>query len=64
MAISAFACKKDSIPSPWGAMVGLSLPNKVPSHPNRNMKHYKTLEILSIFNIKPPGTNVIPPTWT
>jgi len=32
-----------------GALVGLAPPNKVPSSPNRNMKHYKALESLSNF---------------
>jgi len=34
--------------------VGLAPPNKAPSPSNLNMKHYKLVEILSNFNVKPP----------
>jgi len=38
-----------AVPSPWGVYGGLSPPNKVLSPQNRNMKHYKSLEVLSTF---------------
>jgi len=42
--------------------VGLSPPNKVPSPPNRNMKHYNSLEILSNIKYQPPRNKQSP--WT
>jgi len=60
-----------AVPSPRGALVGLSSSNKAPSPPNWNMKHYKLVEYLSNLNVKPPRTNVkssphkrkAPPYW-
>ena len=42
-------------------LVGLAPPNKAPSPPNWNLKPYKSVEFLSIFNVKPPCANVKPP---
>ena len=42
------------VPSPRGGSGGLSPPNKTPSLPNWNMKHYKLVEILSKLNVKSP----------
>ena len=43
-------------PSPvaTGGFGELSPPNKVLTPQNRNMKHYKSLEILSTFDLKSP----------
>ena len=49
------------VPLPRGVLVGLAPPNKSPSPLNWNLKHYKSVEFLSIFNVKPPCTNVKPP---
>ena len=54
----------ESVPSPRGALVGLSPPNKVlsPPKPNRNMNLYKPLEVLSTFQYQaPPARTQIPP---
>ena len=58
----------NSVPSPQGSFGGLSSPNKAPSPPNWNMKHYKSVEFLSIFRISShpaqtqnPHTNANPP---
>jgi len=44
-----------------GAFVGLASPNKTPRPPNWNLEHYKSVEFLSILNIKPPSINAKPP---
>jgi len=44
-----------------GDLVGLSPPNKAPSPPNWNIKHYKLVEYFSSLNVKPHYTNVKPP---
>ena len=49
------------VPSPRGGFCGLSPPDKAPSPPNWNMKHYESMEFLSIFSVKPPATNAKPP---
>jgi len=41
-------------PVATGGFGGLSLPNKAPCPPNWSMKHYKSVEFLSNFNVKPP----------
>jgi len=41
-----------------GAWCALPPPNKAPSPPNWNMKHYKLVEFLSNLNVKTPCTNV------
>ena len=47
-----------------GALVGLASHKKVPSPPNRNMKHYKPLEFFTIFGMSSPAwTNVKPLYW-
>jgi len=44
------------------AFGGLSPPNKAPSPPNLNMKHYKSVEILQIFRVSsPPEQTQSPP---
>jgi len=45
-----------SVPSPpgEGALVGLAPPKQSSKPPNWNMKHYKSEEFLSNFNIMPP----------
>ena len=41
-------------PRGGGAFGGLSPPNKTPSPPNWNTKHYKSVEILSMFRVSSP----------
>ena len=41
-------------PVATGGFDGLISPNKDPSTPNWNMKHYKLVEFLSKLNVKPP----------
>ena len=41
----------NQIPLTWGSFRGLSPPNKAPSPPNWNIKHYKPVEFLSIFRM-------------
>jgi len=43
-----------SSPVATGGFGGLSSPNKAPSLPNWKKKHYKSMEILSNLNAKPP----------
>ena len=43
-----------SVPSPQGGFGGLSCPNKGLSPPNWNVKHYKSVEVLSIFRMTSP----------
>jgi len=44
-----------SVPSPRREVFGgLSPPNKAPRPPNWNLKHYWSVEFLSLFNVKPP----------
>ena len=56
-----------SVPSPRGALVGLAPPNKAPSPPNWNIKHYKFVEFLSNLNVKPPlherKPSLLTPFW-
>jgi len=43
---------------------GLNPPNKAPSPPNWNVKHYKLVEFLSIFRISsPPALTQSSPHW-
>jgi len=45
----------------WGAFGGLAAPNKAPSPSNWNMKHYRSVEILSFLEYKaPPHTPKAP----
>jgi len=50
-------------PVATGGIGGLTPPNKAPSPPKWNMKHYKLAEFLWNANVKPPCTNVKPPYW-
>jgi len=44
------------------AFRGLDPPNKTPSPPNSNMKHYKSIKILSMFRVSsPPAQTQSPP---
>ena len=42
------------VPSPWGASVGLYPQTKLQAPPNWNVKHYKSVEFLSIFRMSSP----------
>jgi len=44
-----------------GTLVGLAYPNKAPSPPNWNRKHYKSVKSCHFHNVKPSCTNVEPP---
>ena len=48
------------IPSTWG-LLGLHPPNKAPSPPNWNMKHYKSVEFCQFLERQAPHTNANPP---
>jgi len=52
---------RDAVPSPWGASVGLAPPKQSSKPPKLKLKHYKSVEFLSIFNVKPPRTSANPP---
>jgi len=47
----------------WGTLVGLATLNKAPSHPNLNMKHYESMEFLSIFEWQAPPHKRKTPYW-
>ena len=53
-----------TVPSSWGALVGLVPPNKAPRSPYWDTKHCTLMELLSNLNVKPHCTNVKPPTQT
>ena len=44
-----------------GTFGGLAPPDKAPSLPNWNMKHYNQLSFCQIFDVKPSRTNPKPP---
>jgi len=44
-------------------VLNLSPPNKAPSHPKLNMKHYKSMEFYSILECQAPYINAKPPNW-
>ena len=48
-----------AVPSPRGAFGGLAPSNKAPSPPKWNMKHCKSVEILSVLS--PPAQIQSPP---
>jgi len=50
--------------SPRGSFGGLAPPDKAPSPPNWNMKHYNQLSFCQLFNVKPPRTNPKTPSRT
>ena len=49
------SCEVKPVPSPWGAFVGLSPQTKHQALPNWNMKRYKSMQLLSTLNVKPPS---------
>jgi len=49
------------VPSPRGALVCLSPQTKLQASPNWNLKHYKSVEFLSILNVKPTLPERKPP---
>ena len=44
-----------------GAFGGLAPQTKLQAPPNWNIKHYKSVEFLSIFSVKPPRRKAKPP---
>jgi len=54
-------CPQFAQPVATGGFGGLSPPNKAPSIPNWNMKHYKSVEFLSIFRMSSPSAQTQSP---
>jgi len=50
-----------TVPSPWGALVGLAPQTKPQAQTNWNMKHYKAVECLSIFRMSSPSAQTQSP---
>jgi len=52
-----------SVPLPQGGFGGRSPPNKTLSPPNSNVKHNKSVELLSIFRMTSPPAKPQSPYW-